>query len=46
MPNAVHEGEDGLLGVNYGKAALSAVIDASKRIVALEARLAELEGKV
>jgi hypothetical protein len=46
MPEVVTEGLEGLLGVNYGKAALSAVIDASKRILALEARLAELEGKV
>jgi hypothetical protein len=46
MPEVVHARKDGTLGVNYGKAAMAAVIDASKRILALEARLAELEGKV
>jgi hypothetical protein len=46
MPEVVYEDEDGLLSISYGKGAMGIAIDACRRIVALEARLAELEGKV
>ena len=43
LAEAVVSGEDGLLSVNYGGAALVAAIKLAERIVALEARLAALE---
>jgi hypothetical protein len=46
MPEAVFEDEDGLLSISYSKAAMAAVIDASKRIVALEAIIEALTAKV
>ena len=43
LAEAVVTGEDGLLSVNYGGAALVAAIKLAERVVALEARLAALE---
>jgi len=43
LVEAVVSGEDGLLSVNYGGAALVAAIKLAERVVALEARLAALE---
>lgn len=43
LAEAVVSGEDGLLSVNYGGAALVAAIKLAERVVALEARLAALE---
>jgi hypothetical protein len=43
LEQAVTAGEDGLLSVNYGGAALVAAIKLAERVVALEARLAALE---
>ena len=43
LAEAVIAGEDGLLSVNYGGAALVAAIKLAERVVALEARLAALE---
>jgi hypothetical protein len=43
MPEVVTEDPDGMLGVSYGKAAMGIVIDACRRIVALEKRLEELK---
>jgi hypothetical protein len=42
MANAVIEGKDGNLSVAYGNAALVAAIKLAERVVALEAKLAEL----
>jgi hypothetical protein len=43
LAEAVVAGEDGMLSVNYGGAALVAAIKLAERVVALEARLAALE---
>lgn len=43
MPWAVTTGTDGLLSVAYGNAALVAVIELTSKVIALEARLAQLE---
>lgn len=43
LEQAVIAGEDGMLSVNYGGAALVAAIKLAERVVALEARLAALE---
>ena len=43
LEQAVVAGEDGMLSVNYGGAALVAAIKLAERVVALEARLAALE---
>jgi hypothetical protein len=43
LADAVIAGEDGMLSVNYGGAALVAAIKLAERVVALEARLAALE---
>jgi hypothetical protein len=45
LPEAVQTNEDGILSVAYGNAALAAAIELAKRVVQLEARLAQLEGK-
>jgi hypothetical protein len=42
MPNAVIEDKDGNLSVAYGNAALVAAIKLAERVVALEAKIAEL----
>jgi hypothetical protein len=39
MPDAVQENENGLLSVSYGNAALAAVVELAKRVVALEKQL-------
>jgi hypothetical protein len=41
MPDAVHDNENGLMSVSYGNAALAAVIELAKRVVALEKQLKE-----
>jgi hypothetical protein len=43
LAEAIVAGEDGMLSVNYGGAALVAAIKLAERVVALEARLAALE---
>lgn len=45
MPEAVLENEEGTLSVAYGNAALTAAVKLAERVVALEARLAALEGR-
>jgi hypothetical protein len=45
MPEAVLEGEDGMLSVAYGNAALVAVIELSKEIVKLRKEIEELRNK-
>lgn len=45
MPEAVHEGALGRLGVDYGPAALALVAKLSKRVIALEKKIAKLEKK-
>jgi hypothetical protein len=44
MPHAVYEGNDGLLSVAYGNAALVACVELAKRVVELEKQLATLKG--
>jgi hypothetical protein len=44
LPEAVGEGADGFLGVQYGNAALVACVELAKRLLATEARVAALEG--
>lgn len=44
LPEAILTNEDGMLSVAYGNAALVACVELAKKVVALEARLAELEG--
>lgn len=44
LTEAVVEGEDGLLSVAYGNAALAACVALAQRVVELEARLKKLEG--
>jgi hypothetical protein len=39
MPNAVQDNENGLMSVAYGNAALAAVVELAKRVVALEKQL-------
>ena len=41
MPDAVQKNDNGLLSVSYGNAALAAVIELAKRVVALEKQLKE-----
>lgn len=43
LPEAVLQGEDGMLSVAYGNAALVAAVKLAERVVTLEARLAALE---
>jgi hypothetical protein len=43
LPEAVVEGENGLLSVNYGAAALVAAIELAKEIKALRAEIEELK---
>ena len=45
LPEAVTEDENGVLGVTYANAALASCVALAKRVVALEARLAELEAR-
>jgi hypothetical protein len=45
LPEAVVEGEDGFLSVNYGGAALVAVIELAKVVEELRAEIAELKAK-
>ena len=45
MPQAVVEGDDGYLGVVYGNAALAAVIELAKEVVALRAEVKALKGE-
>ena len=47
LPEAVlkADGEDGMLSVAYGNAALAACVELAKKVVSLEARLAALESK-
>lgn len=44
LPEAVIEGEDGMLSVAYGNAAMVAVVELSKEIVKLRQEIAELRG--
>ncbi|HDS1550747.1 TPA: tail fiber domain-containing protein [Stenotrophomonas maltophilia] len=44
LPHTVQEGQDGFLSVAYGNAALVGAIAVARRLVALEARVAELGG--
>lgn len=44
LPNAVNTGEDGMLSVAYGNAALSMCVMLARKVEELEARLAKLEG--
>jgi len=46
LPEAVIEGEDGMLSVNYGAAALVSAIELAKEVKLLRAELAELKSKV
>jgi hypothetical protein len=43
MPEAIHAGEDGMLAVAYGNAALAAAVMLARKVQELEARLAKLE---
>lgn len=43
MPDAVNTGDNGLLSVAYGNAALAAAVMLARKVVELEARLAKLE---
>jgi len=45
LPEAVIEGEDGMLSVNYGGAALVAAIELAKEVKALRAEIAELKAR-
>ena len=45
LPEAVIEGEDGMLSVNYGAAALVAAIELAKEVKALRAEIAALKAK-
>ena len=45
LPEAVLEGEDGMLSVNYGGAALLSVIELAKEVVALRAEIEALKAK-
>jgi hypothetical protein len=45
LPEAVVEGEDGMLSVNYGAAALVAAIELAKEVKALRAEIAKLKAK-
>ena len=45
LPEAVVEGEDGMLSVNYGAAALVAAIELAKEVKALRAEITELKFK-
>jgi hypothetical protein len=45
LPEAVVEGENGMLSVNYGAAALSAAIELAKEVKALRAEIAKLKAK-
>lgn len=42
LPEAVHTGEDGILSVAYGNAAMAICIQLAQRVVALEKKLADL----
>ncbi|WP_157721520.1 tail fiber domain-containing protein [Stenotrophomonas sp. WZN-1] len=44
LPHTVHEDGEGLLSVAYGNAALVGVVATARRLLALEARVAELGG--
>lgn len=46
LPAAVIEGEDGLLAVNYGGAALVAAVELAKVVQELRAEIAELKAKL
>ncbi|CAB5220229.1 Intramolecular chaperone auto-processing domain containing protein [uncultured Caudovirales phage] len=45
LPNAIHETEDGTLTVAYGNAAMVAVIELCKEVMALRAEIEALKGK-
>jgi hypothetical protein len=45
LPEAVVQGEDGFLSVNYGGAALVAAIELAKVVEELRAEIAELKAK-
>lgn len=45
LPEAVHTDEKGNKSVNYGGAAMVGVVELSRRVLELEARLAKLEAK-
>jgi len=45
LPEAVVEGADGMLSVNYGAAALVAAIELAKEVKALRAEIAQLKAK-
>ena len=46
MPNAVLVGEDGMLSVAYGNAALAATVELAKRVVEQDNRITRLEALV
>jgi hypothetical protein len=46
LPNSVVTGQDGMLAVNYGNAALVSAIQLAQRVIAQEERIAKLEALV
>lgn len=46
LPNSIGSNDEGMLGVNYGNAALVSAVALAKRVVEQEARIAKLEALV